>query len=120
MSSYSRSPRRVSHALIARMLDHQGYSLQGNRKTKDRGHHLDRNAQLEFMNQKTKQFQDGGMPVISVDTKKKENLGTFKNAGSEYRPKEDPVAVNVHDVVDKNRPLRKLSCLQFHIVNSRD
>ena len=55
------------------------------------------------MNQKTKQFQEGGMPVILVDTKKKENLGTFKNAGSEYRPKGGPVAVNVHDFVDKNK-----------------
>jgi hypothetical protein len=55
------------------------------------------------MNQKTKQFQEGGMPVILVDTKKKENLETFKNAGSEYQPKGDPVAVNVHDFVDKNK-----------------
>jgi hypothetical protein len=53
----SRSPRRVSHALIPSMLDNQGCSLQGNRKTKDGGHHLDRNAQFEFMNQKTKKYR---------------------------------------------------------------
>lgn len=99
----SRSPFRVSHALVARILDDQGYSLQGNRKTKDGGKHPDRNAQFEFINQKTKQFQEDRMPVISVDTKKKENLGEFKNTGSEYRPKGNPIAVNVHDFVDENK-----------------
>jgi hypothetical protein len=91
----------VSHSLVAKILDEMGYSLQGNRKVKEGADHPDRDAQFGFIAQKTKAFQQQGQPVISVDTKKKELLGEFKNGGREYRPKGIPVPVNVHDFMDQ-------------------
>ena len=74
-------PRRV-----AALLHEAGYSLQANRKTREGAPHPDRNAQFEYINRQVRRFQDRGQPAISVDTKKKELVGDFKNAGREWRP----------------------------------
>ena len=87
----------VSHNLVADLLRESGYSLQGNRKTIEGASHPDRNAQFEHINDKVKRFQAQGLPVVSVDTKKKELVGDFKNAGQEWRRKGDPSKVRVHD-----------------------
>jgi transposase len=93
---YAISPRSV-----ADLLREAGYSLQGNRKTREGGQHSDRNAQFEFINKTVKSFQKRGQPVISIDTKKKELVGDFKNAGREWRPAGQPLEVRVHDFIDK-------------------
>ena len=74
--------------------------MQSNRKTKEGGSHPDRNAQFEYINTTVQQFQQRGQPVISVDTKKKELVGPFKNGGREWQPKGEPEEVLVHDFVD--------------------
>lgn len=94
---------RVSHSLVAKLLDEMDYSLQGNRKVKEGADHPDRDAQFSFIAEKTKDFQQRGQPVISVDTKKKELIGEYKNAGQEYHPKGRPPQVNVHDFMDKEK-----------------
>jgi hypothetical protein len=86
---------------VGRLLNADGYSLQSNRKTKEGESHPDRNAQFEFINLTVKQFQQRGQPVISVDTKKKELVGRFKNGGREWQPKGEPEQVQVHDFLDK-------------------
>lgn len=88
---------KVSHTTVAVLLEEMGYSLQLNRKEKEGKSVPDRNAQFEHINEKAKNFLKEGAPVISVDTKKKELIGNFKNAGREYHKKGDPVRVNVHD-----------------------
>lgn len=88
----------VSKNIVARALDMLGYSRQQNQKMEQLGcAHPDRDAQFAFINDKSKEFLLEGAPVISVDTKKKENLGGFKNPGSEYRRKKDPEKVLDHD-----------------------
>jgi transposase len=91
----------VSHQVVADLLHELGYSLQANRKTKEGANHPDRNAQFEHLNGKVKWCLGRKEPVISVDTKKKELVGEFKNGGRELRPKGDPEKVNVHDFLDK-------------------
>ena len=91
----------VSHQVVADLLHKLGYSLQANSKTKEGTNHPDRNAQFEHLNGKVKWCLSRKEPVISVDTKKKELVGDFKNGGSELRPKGDPVKVRVHDFIDK-------------------
>lgn len=88
---------KTSHRMIAELLREMGYSLQANRKTLEGSSHPDRNAQFEFIHKKVMEFQSSGQPVISVDTKKKELVGDFKNNGRELRPKGDPEKVRVHD-----------------------
>jgi len=78
-----------------------GYSRQSNRKADEGSRHPDRDAQFEHINAKVIAAQAGGQPVISVDTKKKELIGNFRNGGSDYRPKGEPLRVNVHDFEDK-------------------
>jgi hypothetical protein len=78
-----------------------GFSRQHNRKADEGSHHPDRNAQFEHINAKVVAAQAAGQPVISVDTKKKELVGNFKNGGSDDRPKGEPCRVNVHDFEDK-------------------
>jgi hypothetical protein len=97
----SRMGHRVSPRTVGRLLNGDGYSLQSNRKTKEGESHPDRNAQFEFINLTVKQFQQRGQPVISVDTKKKELVGRFKNGGREWQPKGEPEQVQVHDFLDK-------------------
>jgi transposase len=92
---------RVSHETVAKCLRALGYSLQSNRKTKEGSKHPDRDLQFGHINAKVAAALGAGEPVISVDTKKKELVGDFKNAGREWRPKGDPVPVRVHDFKDK-------------------
>lgn len=87
----------VSHTLVAELLDASGYSLQGNRKTREGPQHPDRDAQFRYILDQVRRFQKRGQPAISVDTKKKELVGDFKNAGREWRPKGTPEPVRVHD-----------------------
>jgi len=88
---------QTSHRMVAELLDQMGYSLQANRKTIEGGSHPDRDAQFEYIHQKVKQFQKQRQPVISVDTKKKELVGNFKNQGREWRPKGSPENVLIYD-----------------------
>jgi hypothetical protein len=92
---------RVSHQTVASLLDELGYSLQGNQKTKEGSAHPDRDAQFRFIHGRVENFQRRGQPVVSVDTKKKELVGDFKNAGREWHPKGDPEQVCVYDFMDK-------------------
>ena len=85
--------------LVGRLLKRLGFSLQANAKTREGTSHPDRNAQFEHINAEVKAFQAAGEPVISVDTKKKELVGDFKNGGRELRPKGQPEPVRVHDFV---------------------
>ena len=95
----TRQWHRISYPVVADLLDDLGYSLQGNRKTKEGSDHPDRNAQFEHINARVKRFRNTRQPVISVDTKKKELVGDFKNSGRELRPKGSPERVRVHDFV---------------------
>lgn len=88
---------RTSHRMVGELLKQMGYSLQANRKTIEGSWHPDRDAQFEYIHSKIKEFQEQKQPVISVDTKKKELIGNFKNAGLEWRPKGRPEEVLVHD-----------------------
>jgi hypothetical protein len=90
----------VSHQVVADLLHELGYSLQANSKTREGSHHPDRNAQFEHLNGKVKWCLARKQPVISVDTKKKELVGDFKNTGRELRPQGDPEQVRVHDFID--------------------
>ena len=89
----------VSADTVGRMLVAQGYSLQGARKTLEGGDHPDRDAQFQHIAAQTRAFQGDGQPVISVDCKKKELVGEFKNGGREWQPKGHPERVNVYDFV---------------------
>jgi len=90
---------QVSHQLVSELLHELGYSLQANRKTVEGTEHPDRDAQFEYINRRVRLFLRRGDPVISVDTKKKELVGNFKNGGREWRPQGDPEKVRVHDFV---------------------
>ena len=92
---------RVSRHLVADLLHTLKYSLQGNRKTLEGGDHPDRDAQFSYLNQQAQTYLDAGDPVISVDAKKKELVGNFKNGGRELRPQGEPERVRVYDFVDK-------------------
>lgn len=87
----------VSDKTVARCLKDMGYSLQLNRKEKEGPQHPNRDAQFRYINRQEAQFRASGDPVISVDTKKKELVGAFKNKGRTWRPKGQPIEVNVHD-----------------------
>lgn len=87
----------VSYQTVAELLHDLNYSLQANQKTLEGSQHADRNEQFEFINRKAQRYLKQGEPVISVDTKKKELVGDFKNAGREWQVKGDPEAVRVHD-----------------------
>jgi hypothetical protein len=91
----------ISAETVRKELVKLGFSRQHNRKADEGARHPDRNAQFEHINKKVVAAQAAGQPVISVDTKKKELVGNFKNGGSDYRPKGDPQRVNVHDFADK-------------------
>ena len=89
----------ISATLVAELLVQQGYTLQANRKTREGSQHPDRDAQFHYLNDQIHGAQQRGEPVISVDTKKKELVGDFKNPGREWRPKGTPERVRVHDFV---------------------
>ena len=90
---------KVSYRTVGRLLKSLGYSLQANRKTLEGGKHPDRNAQFEYISEKTKKQLESNNPAISVDTKKKELVGNYKNTGRELRPKGEPEEVQVYDFV---------------------
>src|SRR5438093_506150 len=91
----------VSHQTVARLLQEMDYSLQVNRKTKEGASHRDRNAQFEYIAQQVRAFQRRCQPVVSVDTKKKELVGDFKNGGQEWQPEGEPEEVRCKAVKDK-------------------
>lgn len=97
----NRQGHRVGDRKVADLLHGLHYSLQANAKTREGSSHPDRNAQFEYINALTKAFQKRGQPVISVDTKKKELVGDFKNNGVEWQPQSQPEEVRVHDFQDK-------------------
>jgi len=94
---------RASHTLVAQLLRDLGYSLQGNRKTREGKGHPDRDAQFEFINARVARRLARREPVISVDTKKKELVGDYKNSGREWNPRGRPEEVRVHDFLDPDQ-----------------
>jgi transposase len=90
----------ISHQGIANLLHEAGYSLQANVKTLEGAQHPDRDAQFNYLNEQVKTFLERELPVVSVDTKKKELVGEFKNGGQEWQPKGKPEQVKVHDFPD--------------------
>jgi len=92
---------KIADSSMPKLLGLLEYRRQVNRKTLEGSHNPDRNAQFEHINAAVTAAQAAGQPVISIDTKKKELLGTFKNGGSDYRPEGCPEEVNVHDFIDK-------------------
>ncbi len=93
----------VSYRLVARLLKESGYSLQANRKTREGSQHEDRDAQFRYLDRHVRRQLRQGRPAISVDTKKKELVGDFKNRGREWRPKGNPEPVRVHDFLIKEQ-----------------
>lgn len=94
-----RMGHEVSYPVVAELLHEMEYSLQSNRKTREGDSHPDRDAQFAHINMRVQRYLDLRQPVISVDTKKKELVGDFKNSGAEWRPKGEPEKVRVHDFV---------------------
>jgi hypothetical protein len=92
---------QISHTVVGELLKQQGFSLQANRKTREGDSHPDRNAQFAHIDTCVSKALAARQPVISVDTKKKELVGEFKNAGREWRPRGDPEQVRVHDFLVK-------------------
>jgi transposase len=95
---------RVSDRKICDLLSDLGYSLQANRKTNEGKSHPDRDAQFLYIYKKVKSFQRAKQPVISVDTKKKELVGNYKNQGKEWNPKQNPIDVDTYDFPDPKIP----------------
>src|SRR5262249_6995409 len=96
----SRGPP-ASERTVNRLLHDLGYSLQSNRKAIEGRQHPDRDAQFQYINRRAEAFQRQGQPVVSVDTKKKELVGRYRNGGREWQPKGEPEEVKVHDFIDK-------------------
>jgi len=96
-----RRKHSVSYHTVGTLLNEAGYRLQANRKTREGSSHPDRDAQFEYLNRRVERFLRRGRPVISVDTKKKELVGDFKNGGREWHPQGNPEEVRVHDFLDK-------------------
>ena len=93
---------RVSHQTVARLLADIGYSLQANSRVREGKQHPDRDAQFQYINKKVRSFQRRGLPVISVDAKKREIVGNFENRGREWQPKKNPEKVRTHNFPDKD------------------
>jgi transposase len=94
---------KISQRTLCDILSELGYSLQANKKTKEGKDHPNRDEQFKYINKKSKKFQKENYPVISVDAKKKELIGNFKNNGKEYCKKKAPIQVNTHDFPDKEK-----------------
>lgn len=94
---------KISHTKVSNLLKESGYSLQSNRKTKEGQNHPDRDAQFRHINNQAKNYLSANDPVISVDTKKKELVGEYKNKGQNWLPKGEPIQVNTHDFIDKEK-----------------
>jgi hypothetical protein len=99
----TRQGHASSEWLVRQLLYELGYSLQSNRKVKEGTNHPDRDAQFRHINRVVEKRIQGGLPVISVDTKKKELIGDFKNGGREWRPRGKPDLVRVHDFIDSEK-----------------
>ena len=97
----NRQGHRVGYRTVAALLHDLDYSLQANRKTREGSSHPDRNAQFEHISRQVGTFQRAGQPVVSVDSKKRELIGDFKNGGQEWRPAGDPEEVRAKDFPDK-------------------
>lgn len=97
-----RQGHTIQERKVAQLLHELNSSLQANRKTKEGADTPDRNAQFEYINRQVQHFQNKEQPVISVDAKKKELIGDFRNVGKEWRPRGDPEPVRVYDFMDKN------------------
>lgn len=106
----------VASDTVAKLLRDNGFSLQAYAKTLEGGQHPDRDGQFSYLNNQAADHLDTGQPVISVDTKKKELVGHYKNNGTEWRPKGDPEQVKVHDFIDKE--LGKANPYGVHDVGS--
>ena len=91
---------KVCPTVVGNLLRGMGYSLQANSKTREGSNHIDRDAQFRYINDQAVDFLGADQPVISVDTKRKELVGNFKNSGREWRRKGEPELVNVHDFID--------------------
>jgi hypothetical protein len=100
VTELAKKGHNVSATVVGDLLRGMGYSLQANSKTREGDQHIDRNAQFEYINRQAKGFLTTNEPVISVDTKKKELVGNFKNNGREWRPQGTPELVKVHDFID--------------------
>lgn len=96
----ARAGHRISADTVGDLLREEGFSLQANAKTLEGSQHPDRDAQFRYLNEQARNYRDAGQPVISVDTKKKELVGDFKNSGRQWRPAGEPVPVSVHDFAD--------------------
>ena len=94
---------QISHVTLRDILEGMGFSLQANRKTDEGGGHEDRDAQFELIEKLSRKFLKFGYPVISVDCKKKENIGNYKNAGQEWTPKGEAAQVNAYDFIDPQK-----------------
>jgi len=93
---------QVSYRTVARMLNDIGFSLQANARTREGKRHPDRDAQFQYINKKVRSFQRRGLPVISVDAKKREIVGNFQNRGREWQPKQNPEKVRTHNFPEKD------------------
>ena len=100
VEALAKSGHEVCPTVVGDLLHGMGYSLQANSKTREGGRHIDRDAQFQYINTQAKAFLAAHEPVISVDTKKKELVGNFKNNGREWRPKGTPELVKIHDFID--------------------
>src|SRR2546426_3917956 len=101
----NRNRHRVSHRVVAEILKEEGYSLQANMKTLEEGsEHPDRDEQFRYINRQVAAYMRRGLPVISVDTKKKELIGKYRNSGREYQRKGQPEKGKVHDFIDPEVP----------------
>jgi hypothetical protein len=100
-AALTRTGHPISDRAVARMLQGMGFSLQGNAKVVEGKQHADRDAQFRYLAGQVDEHVAAGQPAVSVDTKKKENVGEFKNGGREYQPAGTPQRVNVHDFPDK-------------------
>jgi transposase len=100
----TRQGHKVSADTVGDLLREEGFSLQANSKTVEGKQHPDRDAQFRYINEQAKNHIDAGDPVVSVDSKKKELVGQYKNAGREWQPTGDPVRVKTHDFLDREGP----------------
>src|SRR6202158_5244100 len=100
VNGLAKKGHKVCPTIVGNLLRDMGYSLQANSKTREGDQHIDRDGQFQYINTQAKAFLAANEPVISVDTKKKELVGNFKNGGREWRPESSPGAVKVHDFID--------------------
>lgn len=103
VEALSKQGHQTSMKMVSRLLKELGYSLQANRKRLEGAQHPDRNAQFEHINEVLRRQLEANQPAISVDTKKRELIGSFKNGGRELRAEGDPEDVDVHDFIDPEK-----------------